>query len=98
MVNFRYSDTDFIAYLFSVGYNQNKIEVTRDRNNQLRVYFYFLGEKEDLINKFKNYEDGKLEGNIKKFCVNRRVITKMIKSELLKYQANELSSGLEKSE
>lgn len=93
-VNFRYSDTDFIAYLLTLGYVYSEIEVVRDKNKQLKAFVHFQGEKEELIKIQNDYKNGLLIGNIVNFSNNRKKITKIIKSEILKYQANNLSMSL----
>ena len=89
-VNYRYSDTDFTAYLMTLGYIYNEIEIVRDKNKQLKAYIHFEGKKEDLIQLQNNYKDGIVQANILDFTNNRKKITKIIKSEILKYQAENL--------
>lgn len=89
-VNFRYSDTDFIAYLISIGHEYNNIEITRDKNKQLKAFVYFQGNKEDLIRLQNNYKNGLVEANILEFANNRKKMVKIIKTELLNHQINNL--------
>jgi hypothetical protein len=89
-VNFRYSDTDFIAYLMSLGYQFGDIEIIRDRNKQLKAYVHFEGNKDDLIRIQDDYHNGLANANILIFSNNRKKITKILKSEILKYQANNI--------
>lgn len=91
-VNYRYSNTDFVAYLISIGYKPESIEVIRDRYNQIRAFVHFLGDKETFITLQRRFEKGDIEGNIVNFCLSRQRITKQIKAEILNFQA----SGLEK--
>jgi len=90
-VNFRYSDTDFIAYLITMGYEYNKIEIDKDRDKHLKAYIYFEGEKDDLIQMQNDYKSGLVSANVLDFSNNRRKITKIIKAEILKYQVNNIS-------
>lgn len=89
-VEFRYSDTDFCAYLMALGYEDVKIEVTRDKFNKLKAYVYFGGEKDELISLHKKYKNKQAFCNVLEFSINRRKITKLIKAEILNYQANNL--------
>ncbi len=86
IVNFRYSDTDFIAYLITIGFKYNKIETIKDRNKQLKVYIYFEGEKSKLLNLQEQFQNNNVNINLSIFCNNRKKISKTIKSELLKIQ------------
>ena len=90
LVNFRYSDTDFIAYLMTLGFTYNKIEVERTREKKLKAYVYFAGEKNDLIQIQENYKNGLAQCNILDFSINRKIIVKLIKSELLQYQVKNI--------
>ena len=89
-VNFRYSDTDFIAYMITLGYEYNNIEVTTDKRNKLKAFVYFLGDKNKLINLQEQFKNGKAMVNALDYSLNRKKINKLIKSELLRYQAKRL--------
>jgi glutaredoxin-related protein len=89
-VNFRYSDTDFIAYLMTLNYQYKDIEIIRDRNKQLKAYVHFEGNKDELIKIQNEYKNGLANANILYFSNNRKKITKILKSEILKYQANNI--------
>lgn len=90
LVNFRYGDTDLAAYLMTLGYEYDKVEVERDRDRKLRAYIHFYGDKDNLIRSQNEYRDGTAIGNISKFAANRKKIVKTIKSELLRYQAKNI--------
>ena len=85
-VNFRYSDTDFIAYMITIGYEYNNIEVVKDRYNKLKVFVYFLGDKNELINLQNEFKNGKAIINPLYFSINRKKINKLIKGEIIRYQ------------
>lgn len=89
-VNFRYSDTDFIAYMITLGYEYNNIEVIRDKRDKLKAYVYFSGDKNELINLQEEFKNGKTMINLLNYSLNRKKINKLIKSELLRYQAQRL--------
>lgn len=89
-VNFRYSDTDFIAYMITLGYEYKNIEIVRDKRNKLKAFVYFSGDKNELINLQNEFKNGKAIINPLDFSINRKKISKLIKSELLKYQAENL--------
>lgn len=90
-VNFRYSDVDFVSYLMTIGYTYDSIEIVKDkRNNQLKGYVHFIGDKEDLLYHFNQYNNGLANANVLGLRQNRKKITKLIKSEILIYQANNI--------
>jgi len=89
-VNFRYSDTDFIAYLITLGYQYNKIEIIRDRNKQLKAFVYFIGEKDDLLQIQEEFKNGLVSVNILEFIRNRKIMVKLIKTAILQYQAKNM--------
>jgi hypothetical protein len=89
-VTYRYSDVDFVAYLLVNGYKYDRIEVTRDRNKNLKGYVHFTGDKEILLSYFNQYQEGKATANVLELKSNRKKISKLIKSEILKYQASNL--------
>ena len=89
-VNYRYSDTDFISYLMTLGLSYNQIEISRDRNKQLKAYVYFEEEKSKLMDLYEQFQNKNININLSQFCNNRKKISKIIKAELLKYQVNSL--------
>lgn len=89
-VTYRYSDVDFISYLLVSGFDYDKIEITRDRNKNLKGFVHFTGDKDILITYFNDYQEGKAIGNILELKTHRKKISKLIKSEILKYQASNL--------
>lgn len=90
-VDFRYSDVDFISYLLTIGYEYSYIEVVRDnRINKLKGYVHFHEDKDELLSIFEDYQNEKISENVMKLKNNRKKITKYIKAEILKYQANNL--------
>jgi hypothetical protein len=91
-VNYRYSDTDFIAYLMTLGYKYNQIVIERDKYKQLKAYVYFSGEKDELINIYNDYCNDKIMVKALSYSKHRKQICKMIKSEILQYQVGRIES------
>jgi hypothetical protein len=90
-VDFRYSDVDFVSYLLTLGYEYSDIEVIRDsRNNKLKGFVHFYENKLDLISIFEQYQNETVSANVSKLKNNRKKITKLIKAEILKYQASKM--------
>ena len=50
-VNFRYSDTNFISYLITLGYKYNNIEITKDKDYGIKVFLlFFLNQLIEICN------------------------------------------------
>ena len=90
IVDYRYSDTDFIAYLLTLGLEYDFIEVTRDRSKQLKGYVHFKGEKSKFIELHEKFQNENVDINLIQFCNLRKKISKIIKAELLRHQAQSL--------
>lgn len=89
-VDFRYSDTDFVAYLLTLGYDYTYFETVRDKHNKLKCYVHFSEDKDELISHFDKYMNGEVVANVLEMKKNRKIISKLIKSELLRHQAEEI--------
>ena len=88
-VNFRYSDTNFISYLITLGYKYNNIEITKDKDYGIKVFIHFIGEKEELINLYNNFINDNANINVLSFSKNRKQISKIIRAEIAKYEATQ---------
>lgn len=89
-VTFRYSDVDFVSYLMANGFAYDEIEIVRDRSHTLKGFVHFTGDKQTLLKHFNDYQQGVAVANVQDLKSNRKKISKLIKSEILKYQANNL--------
>ena len=88
-VDFRYSDTNFISYLITLGYKYNNIEITKDKDYRIKVFVHFTGEKEKLINLYNDFINDKANINVLSFSKNRKQISKTIREEIVKYEATQ---------
>jgi hypothetical protein len=89
-VNYRYSDSDFIAYLLSLGYEYQEIEITRDKGGRFKAFAYFHEDKEALLSQFETFRNGEAIIDPLQYSINRKKINKIIKSEILKFQVEQL--------
>lgn len=89
-VDYRYSDSDFVAYLMSLGYKHTNIEIVKDRFGKIKAFVHFYEVKDELLKHFSDFRNNSVKVDILKFSTNRKIINKLIKSEILKYQANEI--------
>jgi len=78
LVNFRYSDLDFVAYLITLGYKPMKFETKKD-NNFIKTFVYFEGEKEELIKLNNRFREEKVLVNLKELVDVRKKLLKEIK-------------------
>ena len=92
-VNFRYSDTNFISYLITLGYKYNNIEITKDKGNKIKVFVHFIGEKEELIKLHNNFINDNANINVLSFSKNRKQISKTIREEIEKYESTQRARG-----
>jgi glutaredoxin-related protein len=90
-VNFRYSDTNFVAYLMSLGYEFNQIEVTQNREKKLKAFVHFYEDKQLLIDLHSQFRGNQAVVDPLLFSTNLKKISKLIKAELLKFQVANLN-------
>lgn len=85
-VSYRYSDIDFISYLMCNGLTYERIEIAKDKQNRLKGFVYFAYDKDLLLNYFNKYRQGEAVANVTDLKSNRKRISMLIKSEIIKYQ------------
>lgn len=90
IVDFRYSDRDFIAYLMTIGMKYTHIEVAKDRSGKPKAFVYFRDTKDNLIKLLDEYKNNSITINLNELATNKGKIHKILKAEILKYQANNL--------
>lgn len=85
--NLRFSDTDLSAYLITLGYEVSQIEVVKDkRNNKLKAFVHFLGNKDELINLQNKFNNNQVMVVPKEFSKAKKKLNKLIKAEIIKYE------------
>lgn len=89
-VDFRYSDTDFVSYLLSVGYKHTSIEITKDHKDRPKAFVHFYEDKTELLNRLVEYKESSVKIDPLSFSANRRSINKLIKAEILKYKSSNI--------
>lgn len=94
IVNFKYSDSDFVTCLILNGYKVNYIEISEDKRNgnRLKAYSHITGNKEELIKYYNSYINGDIRVNPREFSLERKKLNKLIKIELEKYKLHKLNS------
>lgn len=85
-VNFRYSQSELIAFLILKGYKYNKIEVVKNNRHKdkYRVYFYIEGDKNNLIQLENDFKNKDLSINIKEYIKILKNIKEVIKVNINK--------------
>lgn len=79
LVQFRYSETDFVAYLVAIGYKIIKIETTFSKTSGKRTFAFIEGEQDKLISLYEEYKNGFLDVNVSDFIKARRYVSKQMK-------------------
>ncbi len=85
---FRVSDSDFSAYLFSIGYKPNYIEIKENNKstNKYKAFVHFDGDKDKLTTLQEKYINGDIQINLKDFSTARQEINKLINSAIRIYK------------
>jgi hypothetical protein len=83
-VNYKYSQSEMVAYLLLKGYTYNKIEVKENKRykGNYKVFFYIEGFKEDFIKleqEFKNNTNICLQEYINKQLQIKKAIANAIR-------------------
>jgi len=84
-VLFRYSDSNFCAYLHYLGYEINGFDIVEKRGNKAKVFLHFEGIKEELISLFKDFQNNNIQVNPKKFGQSKNIVLKIVKENLSNY-------------
>jgi hypothetical protein len=92
-VDFRYSDTNFISYLITLGYKYNNIEISKDKDYGVKVFIHFMGEKDELINLYNEFINDKANINVLSFSKNRKQISRIIRAEIAKYEKSQVKEN-----
>ena len=84
-VLFRYSDSNFCAYLHYLGYEIIGFDIVEKRGNKAKVFLHFEGVKEELISLFKDFQNNNIQVNPKKFGQSKNIVLKIVKENLSNY-------------
>ena len=84
-VLFRYSDSNFCAYLHYLGYEIIGFDIVEKRGNKAKVFLHFEGIKEELISLFKDFQNNDIQVNPKKFGQSKNIVLKIVKGHLCDY-------------
>lgn len=87
LVDFRYSDLDFIGYLLLLGYEHTHIEVVTDDVVGYKGFVHFEENKSDLLKHYHEYMEGKAVASIYDMKNKRTNVMRLIKAEIIKYKA-----------
>jgi len=84
-VLFRYSDSNFCAYLNYLGFEHVGFDIVEKRGNKPKVFLHFEGNKEDFINIYKNYNSNDISLNLIEFGKSKNSILKIVREHLGNY-------------
>lgn len=84
-VEFRYSDSNFCAYLVYLGYEITGFDIVEKRGNKAKVFLHFEGIKEELIDLFKKYHTKEIQVDPIKFGQSKDIVLKIVREHLYNY-------------
>ncbi len=87
-VEFRYSDSNFCAYLMYLGYLPIGFDIVEKRGNKPKVFIHFEGEKEILIQLQQDYKNNNVQLNLIEYGKCKDFILKLVKQQLQNYFKN----------
>jgi len=87
-VTFRYSDSNFCAYLVYLGFEITGFDIVEKRGNKAKVFLHFEGVREELIDLFNKFHTNDIQVNPNTFGKSKNVVLKIVKEHLHKYINN----------
>ncbi len=87
-VEFRYSDSNFCAYLMYLGYSPIGFDIVEKRGNKPKVFIHFEGEKDILIQLQQDYKNNNVQLNLIEYGKCKDSILKLVKQYLQNYFKN----------
>lgn len=84
-VEFRYSDSNFCAYLVYLGYSPIGFDVVEKRGNKPKVFIHFKGDKDNLIQLQRDYKNNNVQLNLIEYGKCKDSVLKMVKQQLNNY-------------
>jgi hypothetical protein len=84
-VEFRYSDSNFSAYLMYLGYSPIGFDIVEKRGNKPKVFIHFEGNKEILIKLQQEYKNNNVKLNLIEYGKCKNNILKLVRQQLHKY-------------
>lgn len=86
-VDFRYSDTDFVAYLLTLGYKHTFVEIVKDKQGMLKGFIHFEEDKDTLLKHLSDYNEGIAKASVIDLKNKRMNVMRIIKAEITKHKA-----------
>jgi len=83
IVDYRYSDSDFVAYLMTLGHKPKEIELKR-KEWGTKIFIHFSEEKGILEKIYEQYIANEIMVNLTDLFTNRKQLIKSIKAEQVK--------------
>lgn len=83
IVDYRYSDLDFVAYLMTLGHKPKEIELKR-KEWGTKIFIHFSEEKGILEKIYEQYIANEIMVNLTDLFTNRKQLIKSIKAEQVK--------------
>lgn len=87
-VEFRYSDSNFCAYLNYLGYSPIGFDVIEKRGNKPKVFLHFEGDRDELVCLYQKYQINDIKINLLEFGKCKNIILKIVREHLTNYLRN----------
>ena len=87
IVQYRFSDPNFVAYLITIGYVYDKIETTFTNKSGARTFVYFTAEAENLLSEQEKYKTELIPVNLETYSKNRKQIAVLMANSKSEYLA-----------
>lgn len=88
LVQHRYSETDFVAYLLALGLKYDKIETCKSAKSGKKTFAYFTGEEEELIHLQHDFNSGCAIIPALEFAKQRRIVAKEMRNSFIEFKPN----------
>jgi hypothetical protein len=88
LVQHRYSETDFVAYLLALGFKYDKIETCKSTKSGKKTFAYFTGEEEELIRLQNDFHSGHAIIYALEFAKQRRIVAKKMRESFIQFKSN----------
>jgi hypothetical protein len=84
-VLFRYSDSNFCAYLNYLGFEVIGFDIVEKRGNKPKVFLHYKGNREEFIEIYQKYKSNNISINLIEFGKCKNNILKTVRELLGNY-------------
>jgi len=88
LVQYRYSETDFVAYLLTLGLEYDKIETCWSTTSGKKTFAYFTFDMDKLIQYQNEFASGLATVNALLYAKNRKSVAKEMRESFNSFVSN----------